>query len=186
MPWTRPELFRISLDLPPSHPHLTLIPLSRFITLPFSEHTTIPGTLELLGAINTWLREMLTASAKLGTRPAPTSMEERDEVSARLMEAASVPEYNWTISETGEEIIVMADRSNFSVIFTPLHNYAGFPRNCLYCRKPLKVNMWHSSTCHAHANTRLNPDFLSINLIYQCKISIMIFFSFDLNYQLLS
>ena len=158
MPWTRPELFRISLDLPPSHPHLTLIPLSRFITLPFSEHTTIPGTLELLGAINTWLREMLTASAKLGTRPAPTSMEERDEVSARLMEAASVPEYNWTISETGEEIIVMADRSNFSGIFTSLHNHAGFPRNCLYCRKPLKVNMWHSSTCHAHANTRLNPD----------------------------
>jgi len=120
--------------------------MNRFITLPFSEHTTIPGTLELLGAINTWLREMLTASAKLGTRPAPTSMEERDEVSARLMEAASVPVYNWTISETGEEIIVMADR------------------------KPLKVNMWHSSTCHAHANTR--KDFRLVNNDSPCTCGV--------------
>merc|ERR1711872_969098 len=120
--------------------------MNRFITLPFSEHTTIPGTLELLGAINTWLREMLTASAKLGTRPAPTSMEERNEDSARLMEAASVPVYNWTISETGEEIIVMADR------------------------KPLKVNMWHSSTCHAHANTR--KDFRLVNNDSPCTCGV--------------
>ena len=85
-------------------------PSSRFITLPFSEHTTLPGTLELLGAINTWLREILGANARLGPRPAPLSIEERNEDSARLMEAADVPQYNWTISATGEEITVTADR----------------------------------------------------------------------------
>merc|ERR1712130_1066230 len=71
--------------------------MNRFITLPFSEHTTIPGTLELLGAINTWLREILGANARLGPRPAPLSIAERNEDSARLMEAADVPQYNWTI-----------------------------------------------------------------------------------------
>ena len=88
----------------------SLFPIARFITLPFSEHTTIPGTLELLGAINTWLREILGANARLGPRPAPLSIAERNEDSARLMEAADVPQYNWTISATGEEITVMADR----------------------------------------------------------------------------
>ena len=61
----------------------------RFITLPFSEHTTIPGTLELLGAINTWLREILGANARLGPRPAPLSIEERNEDSARLVDSFS-------------------------------------------------------------------------------------------------
>ena len=84
--------------------------MNRFITLPFSEHTTIPGTLELLGALNTWLREILGANARLGPRPAPLSIEERNEDSVRLMEAADVPQYNWTMSATGEEITVMADR----------------------------------------------------------------------------
>jgi len=120
--------------------------MNRFITLPFSEHTTIPGTLELLGAINTWLREILGANARLGSRPAPLSIEERNEDSARLMEAADVPQYNWTISATGEEITVMADR------------------------KPLKVNMWHSSTCHAHANTR--KDFRLVNNDSPCTCGI--------------
>ena len=62
------------------------------------------------------------------------------------MEAADVPQYNWTISATGEEITVMADRWTF---------FGFWDRFSLFVqRKPLKVNMWHSSTCHAHANIR--------------------------------
>jgi len=111
--------------------------MNRFITLPFSDHTTIPGTIEVLGAVNTWLREMLGASGRLGPRPAATTIQERNEASVRLVEAADLPVYNWTISSTGETITVMADR------------------------KPTKVTMWHSSTCHAHANTR--KDFRLMN-----------------------
>ena len=87
----------------------------RWIALPFSDHTTIPGTIELLGAVNTWLREILGASGRLGPRPAATTIEERNEASVRLVEAADLPVYNWTISSTGEEITVMADRCEMVV-----------------------------------------------------------------------
>ena len=82
----------------------------RFVTLPNSDHPTIPGTLELVGTVTTWLREILTASSRLGSRPAAASIEERNTASGLLMEAADVPKYNWTISASGEEITVMADR----------------------------------------------------------------------------
>ena len=78
--------------------------------MPNSDHPTIPGTLELIGAVTTWLREILLASSILGTRPAATSIEERNAGSSLLAEAADVPKYNWTISSTGEEITVTADR----------------------------------------------------------------------------
>ena len=82
----------------------------RFVTLPNSDHPTIPGTLELVGTVTTWLREILMASSRMGSRPAAASIEERNVASALLMEAADVPKYNWTISATGEEITVTADR----------------------------------------------------------------------------
>ena len=82
----------------------------RFVTLPNSDHLTLPGTLELVGTVTTWLREILTASSRLGSRPAAASIEERNAASALLMEAADVPKYNWSISNTGEEITVNADR----------------------------------------------------------------------------
>ena len=63
-------------------PHL------RWIALPFSDHTTIPGTIELLGAVNTWLREILGASGRLGPRPAATTIEERKS-SVSFSESAS-------------------------------------------------------------------------------------------------
>lgn len=53
---------------------------------------------------------MLGASGRLGPRPAATTIQERNEASVRLVEAADLPVYNWTISSTGEEITVMADR----------------------------------------------------------------------------
>ena len=78
--------------------------------MPNSDHPTIPGTLELIGAVTTWLREILLASSMLGTRPAATTIEERNAGSSLLAGAADVPKYNWTISSTGEEITVTADR----------------------------------------------------------------------------
>ena len=78
--------------------------------MPNSDHPTIPGTLELIGAVTTWLREILLASSILGTRPAATTIEERNAGSSLLAEAADVPKYTWTISPTGEEITVTADR----------------------------------------------------------------------------
>ena len=82
----------------------------RFVTLPNSDHPTIPGTLELVGTVTTWLREILMASSRMGSRPAAASIEERNTASVLLMEAADVPKYNWSISNTGEEITVNADR----------------------------------------------------------------------------
>ena len=144
------------------------IHMVRFITLPFSEHTTIPGTLELLGAINTWLREILGANARLGPRPAPLSIEERNEDSARLVDSfstkyiflylqgwwklltchdtigRSVPRGRRSLSwQTGK---LLSWKRNIGL------NFQGAHGSCR--RKPLKVNMWHSSTCHAHANIR--------------------------------
>ena len=83
---------------------------ARFITLPNADHITLPSTLELAASVTTWLRSMLLASSKLGPRPAALTIEERNEGSVKLMEAANLPAYNWTISSTGEEITVMADR----------------------------------------------------------------------------
>ena len=102
--WDRMPLYQEMnrFCLYPFSPPLVLVPpclclcmypfplhMVRFITLPFSEHTTIPGTLELLGAINTWLREILGANARLGPRPAPLNIEERNEDSARLVDSFS-------------------------------------------------------------------------------------------------
>ena len=83
---------------------------ARFITLPNADHITLPSTLELAASVTTWLRSMLLASSKLGPRPAALTIEERNQGSVKLMEAANLPAYNWTISSTGEEITVMADR----------------------------------------------------------------------------
>merc|ERR1711962_525996 len=122
--------------------------MNRFVTLPNSDHPTIPGTLELIGAVTTWSREILLASSILGTRPAATTIEERNAGSALLAEAADVPMYNWTISPTGEEITVTAER------------------------QPLAVTMWHSSTCHAHAHTR--KDFRLVNIDSPCECAVAV------------
>jgi hypothetical protein len=133
--------------------------LNRFITLPTSDHTTVPGTLELLGSINTWLRELLTASRRLGPRPAPRSLADRTAASLQLLAAADLPHYNWTISPSGEEITVQADRQ-------PIKVAAGSLVQCYL----VQVTMWHSSTCHAHANTR--KDFRLINDDDPCECGI--------------
>ena len=82
----------------------------RFVTLPNSDHPTIPGTLELVGTVTTWLREILMASSRLGVRPAAATIEERNAASSMLMEAADIPKYTWSISLSGEVITVTADR----------------------------------------------------------------------------
>jgi len=123
--------------------------MNRFITLPNADHITLPSTLELAASVTTWLRSMLLASSKLGPRPAAHTIEERNQGSVKLMEAANVPAYNWTISSTGEEITVMADR------------------------KPSKVTMWHSSTCHAHANTRKDFRLMSLDSPCTCGVEAM-------------
>jgi len=120
--------------------------MNRFLTLPNGEHTTATAILELLPAVNTWVRSMLDGSKRLGPRPAPTSIEERNTESLKLMRAAQVPRYNWSISASGEEITVMADRA------------------------PLAVNLWHSSTCMAHANKR--KDFRLVNYDSPCTCGI--------------
>lgn len=82
----------------------------RYLTLPNAEHATVTGILELLPAVNTWLREILRTNARLGTRPASATIEERNEASLDFVAAMDLPGYNWTISESGEDITVMADR----------------------------------------------------------------------------
>jgi len=138
-----PDNIRWWWDKMPAHHQM-----NRFVTLPNSDHPTIPGTLELVGTVTTWLREILMASSRLGSRPAAGSIEERNAASELLMEAADVPKYNWTISATGEEITVTADR------------------------KPLAVTMWHSSTCHAHAHTR--KDFRLVNIDSPCECGLAV------------
>jgi len=122
--------------------------MNRFIILPNAEHTTATGILELLPAVNTWMREILKASKVLGQRPAPKTVEERNDLSLRLIEAAQVPQYNWTISPSGEEITVMADRD------------------------PLRVSLWHATTCSQHANLR--RDFRLVNIDDPCECGISI------------
>jgi len=120
--------------------------MNRFITLPNAEHATVTSILELLPAVNTWLRAILRGSKALGTRDPPRDFEEREHLSLRLIREAQVPEYNWTISDAGQRITVQADRA------------------------PLSVHLWHASTCHAHANNR--KDFRLVNLDSPCTCGI--------------
>jgi len=116
--------------------------LNRFLTLPNSDHSTDIAILQLWPAMTTWIREILRGNSALGLREAAKTIEERNLNSLKLMEATQVPQYNWTISESGEEIIVMADR------------------------QPLNVNLWHASTCPDHANLR--KDFRLWNIDSPC------------------
>ena len=51
--------------------------MTSFVLLPNAEHRTVPGTLELLPVVNTWVRRILAAHSELkqqGRRSPPTTI----------------------------------------------------------------------------------------------------------------
>merc|ERR1739845_60715 len=95
--------------------------------LPNAEHVTVTAILELLPSVNTYIYEVLQAKERLRQDQSflpPRTVEERSVMSVKLMEAADIPRFNWSIdSETGD-ITVQSE--------VP----------------PLSVHVWHASTCN--------------------------------------
>jgi len=103
--------------------------MNKFITMPNAEHATIPGTLELLPAVNTWVKQILRANNILkkrygGTRPEVKTIEERNTASVELMSVAHIPRFNWTIDSTTGDITVQSDTV------------------------PKSVHLWRATTCN--------------------------------------
>ena len=103
--------------------------MNKFLTLPNTDHITVTGILELLPAVNTWVKELYWAHTKLkkkynGERPPVTTIEERNDASIELMSVSAIPRFNWTIDEQTGDITVQSER------------------------KPKSVHLWHASTCN--------------------------------------
>jgi len=103
--------------------------MNKFITLPNSEHATVTGILELLPAVNTWVKELLRAHNFLktkhnGIRPPVKTIDDRNAASIELMSVAEIPRFNWTIDTTTGDITVQSET------------------------KPKSVHLWHASTCN--------------------------------------
>ena len=119
--------------------------MNRFLMLPNADHITVGAILELLPAINTWIVELLDAQQKLknqsnGVLTAPTTIEEREEFSIRLMEVADLPQVTWTIDSDNGDIMVSADRD------------------------PVSVHVYHASTCNGKRR-----DFRFLNAEQPCE-----------------
>ena len=66
----------------------------------------ITGILELLPAVTTWGREILTANEKLDPVTYPhRTIDERNSRSLKLMDISNVPRFNWTVDESNGDII---------------------------------------------------------------------------------
>ena len=66
----------------------------------------ITGILELLPAVITWAREILSINDKLDPSSYPhRTIEERNSRSLKLMDISNVPRFNWTVDETNGDII---------------------------------------------------------------------------------
>jgi len=123
--------------------------MNKFITLPNTNHITITGILELLPAVNTWVKELFWANQVLkqeygGRQPLVRNIEERNKVSSELMSLASIPKFNWTIDELTGDITVQSEE------------------------KPLSVHLWHASTCNTERR-----DFRMFNNDDPCECGIM-------------
>ena len=82
---------------------------------------------ELLPSVNTYIYEVLQAKERLkraNTFLVPTTVEERTESSVRLMEAADIPRFGWTIDSDTGDITVQSEV------------------------EPVSVHVWHASTCN--------------------------------------
>ena len=65
----------------------------------------ITGILELLPAVTTWAREILSANEKLDATSYPhRNIEERNARSLKLMDISNVPKFNWTVDENNGDI----------------------------------------------------------------------------------
>ena len=65
----------------------------------------ITGILELLPAVTTWAREILSINEKLDPSSYPhRTIEERNSRSLKLMDISNVPRFNWTVDETNGDI----------------------------------------------------------------------------------
>jgi len=97
--------------------------LNRFLMVPNAEHTQITGILELLPAVITWAREILSINDKLDPSSYPhRTIEERNSRSLKLMDISNVPRFNWTVDETNGDITVNAESP------------------------PKAVHLWHANT----------------------------------------
>jgi len=103
--------------------------MNKFITMPNSNHITVTGILELIPAVNTWVKELLSAHEILkrkhnGRRPPVTTIEDRNAASVELMAVSEIPRFNWTIDSNNGDITVQSEK------------------------KPKSVHLWHASTCN--------------------------------------
>ena len=103
--------------------------MNKFLTLPNTDHITVTGILELLPAVNTWVKELYWAHNQLkekykGKRPPVKTIEDRNAASVELMSIAAIPRFNWTIDATNGDITVQSEE------------------------KPKSVHLWHASTCN--------------------------------------
>merc|ERR1712013_445571 len=94
-----------------------------------TDHITVTGILELLPAVNTWVKELYWTHSELkkkynGERPPVTTIEERNDASIELMSVSVIPRFNWTIDEETGDITVQSEK------------------------KPKSVHLWHASTCN--------------------------------------
>jgi len=116
--------------------------LNRFIMVPNADHTQITGILELLPAVTTWAREILSANEKLDATSYPhRTIEERNARSLKLMDISHVPKFNWTVDENNGDITVISET------------------------KPKSVHLWHADTSPFFPKRR---DFRIANLDDPC------------------
>ena len=63
------------------------------------------GILELLPAVITWAREILSINDQLDASSYPhRTIEERNSRSLKLMDISNVPRFNWTVDEINGDI----------------------------------------------------------------------------------
>ena len=78
----------------------------------------ITGILELLPAVTTWAREILSANEKLDATSYPhRTIEERNARSLKLMDISNVPKFNWTVDENNGDITGIENKCLFIILF---------------------------------------------------------------------
>jgi len=123
--------------------------MNRFLIAPNADHVQVGGFLELLPAAATWTREILAANEARagkygGKTPMAKSIEERNSASLELAVVADIPQFNWTIAESGDITVHAAT-------------------------KPISVHMWHATTCNSERR-----DFRVVNLDDPCTCGLTV------------
>ena len=125
----------------------------------------ITGILELLPAVTTWAREILSANEKLDATSYPhRTIEERNARSLKLMDISNVPKFNWTVDENNGDITGRQNELLYYTKFVTLTKIH-FCFIVISETKPKSVHLWHADTSPFFPKRR---DFRIANLDDPC------------------